>query len=175
MKRWIRFVVPTVWGFCLGSAALAQVTNSGFDSPFGPEWTADGQAAIVTGPTGNPYVLLEEPGHGGRSRIYQQISLPPQDPATFLSFRYRPASNRPEEDRIRRLARGPVHAARRGRLPFRGPGHPLAERVALALIPSRIQSGRGRQRRALLRGPGRRDGRVAIAVLGLRVLIRSRL
>jgi hypothetical protein len=64
----------------------ANLSNGGFDNGL-TGWQSAGNVTAGTSPgTGNGFVVLSEPGAGGRSRLYQDFNLPasPQ----YLYFRY---------------------------------------------------------------------------------------
>lgn len=86
MNSWNWAFRSVVFGLWMASTAAAQVTNGNFSNNL-TGWTWHGDLSVPVTASGNRFVLLEEPGEGGRSRLYQNVSLSSQP--EFLSFRYR--------------------------------------------------------------------------------------
>lgn len=64
------------------------LSNGDFDLNLSA-WQVRGMVVPLTDETGQPYVLLQEPGQGAASEIWQTFSLPTSSQRKFLSFRYR--------------------------------------------------------------------------------------
>jgi hypothetical protein len=69
-----------------GGSLGANLSNGGFDNGL-TGWQSAGDVTAGTSPgSGNGFVVLSEPGAGGRSRLYQDFNLPASPQYLYLRY-----------------------------------------------------------------------------------------